>query len=185
MSDTPAHWPAERAASSIRSSVNRASDPPSTDDADRAYAVLNATRMRVPVSGTEIVVQARYPEALAPKNLSAAIIAAPYLVEFKGTNDERVFDLGNRWTAVAVFPDRHRFGSDSYVLAYVWVRSPDGLLYDLTVASWPDSTTYPALAQSARQIASSLKPIPISARFREAPLASDVGSPAGTARPNW
>jgi hypothetical protein len=118
------------------------------------------TRMRVPMSGTEIVVQARNLEALAPKNLSAAIIAAPYIVEFEGAKDERAFDLGNGWTAVAVFPDRHRFGSDSYVLAYVWVRSPDGLLYDLTVASWPDSTTHPALAQSARQIASSLKPGP-------------------------
>jgi hypothetical protein len=80
-------------------------------------------------------------EALAPKNLSAAIIAAPYIVEFEGSQDERAFDLGKRVDGRRRLPDRHRFGSDSYVLAYVWVRSPDGRLYELTAASWPDSTT--------------------------------------------
>jgi hypothetical protein len=116
------------------------------------------TRVRVPVSGTEIVVQARNLEALAPKKLSAAIYAAPYLVKLEGNRAERDLDLADGWKAVAVFPDRHRFGSDAYVLAYAWVRAPDGRLYDLTVATWSKATNYRALAPFARQIVGSLKP---------------------------
>lgn len=116
------------------------------------------TRTRIAILGTEIVVRARRLDAFAPKDLSAGIKSTEYFAEFTGTRQERVLDLGPGWKAVAVFPERHRYWKDTYVLAYAWVQSPNGLLFDLMVGSWADSTKYAQLAQSAVQIASSLRP---------------------------
>lgn len=116
------------------------------------------TRMRIAISGTEMVVQAQSLNAFAPKDLSAGIKSTAYFADFTGTRQERVLDLGPRWKAVAVFPERHRFWKDSYLLAYAWVQGPNGLLFELMVGSWADSTKYAQLAQSAVRIASSLRP---------------------------
>jgi hypothetical protein len=121
---------------------------------------MSKTRIRIPVHGTEIVVQARSMNALAPKDMLAAMNATKYLAEFKGQKEKLTLDIGGGWNAAAVMPRQYKYSSDSYLLAYSWISDPDGLLYELVIASWIRADVYSRLSQTAAGIVRSLAPGP-------------------------
>ena len=123
-----------------------------------AIPATSMTRVRIPINGTEIVVQAKDRKALAPKDVPSAINSTRYLAQFGGQREELTLDLGGGWTAFAIIPREYKYWSDSYLLAYCWITDPDGLLYEMVLASWIDDKAYSTLAQTAIAIVRSLKP---------------------------
>jgi hypothetical protein len=122
-----------------------------------APSAATKTRIRIPVSGTEIVVQAASLKALAPKDMAASIKATEYFSKYEGEKQELTLDLGGGWSALAVIPKEYKYWNDSYLLAYAWIRSPNAMLYELVLASWADTAAYSKLSQTATDIVRSLQ----------------------------
>jgi hypothetical protein len=116
------------------------------------------TKVRMPIAGAEIVVQAESLWALAPIDMMAAMESTEYLVKFTGEKSAKALDLGGGWKAVAVFPDHYEFWENTYLLGVSWIRSPNGLLYQLLLASWIKTEKYSELASTAACMMNSLKP---------------------------
>src|ERR1700761_974947 len=79
-----------------------------------APSAASKTRIRVPVSGTEIVVQAKSLNALAPKDMAAAIKSTEYYAKYDGEKQELTLDLGGGWSALAIIPKQYKYWDDSY-----------------------------------------------------------------------
>src|ERR1700761_240750 len=122
-----------------------------------APSAASKTRIRVPVSGTEIVVQAKSLNALAPKDMAAAIKSTEYYAKYDGEKQELTLDLGGGWSALAVIPKQYKYWDDSYLLAYAWIRSPNAMLYELVLATWADTNAYSKLSQTATEVVRSLQ----------------------------
>jgi hypothetical protein len=123
-----------------------------------APSASSKTRIRIPIFGTEIVAQAQSMGALAPKDMSTGIKTTKYLSRFEGEKRELTLDLAGGWKAIAIVPEQYKYWSNSYLLAYVWIQDPDGLLYELVLASWPEADVYPKLSEIAVQMIRSLEP---------------------------
>jgi hypothetical protein len=122
-----------------------------------APSAASKTRIRVPVSGTEIVVQAKSLKALAPRDMAAAIKSTEYFSKYEGEKQELTLDLGGGWSALAVIPKQYKYWDDSYLLAYAWIKSPNAMLYELVLATWADTDAYSKLSQAATDIVRSLQ----------------------------
>jgi hypothetical protein len=161
-SKTPAKWKAQALLGDhlrIFSPPEAIAEGPSRENImGTAPDTVSLTRIRIPIAGTEIVVQARSMKALAPKDMPGAMKAATYLAEFKGEKESLALDIGGGWKAAAVMPRQYRYWPDSYLLAYAWISDPDGLLYELVIGSWIKDEAYPKLSQTAAGIVRSLAP---------------------------
>jgi hypothetical protein len=122
-----------------------------------APSAATRTRIRIPVAGTEIVVQAESLKALAPKDMTAGIKSTRYFAKYKGEEQELTLDLGGGWSALAIIPTQYKYWDDSDLLAYAWIKSPNAMLYELVLATWADTDVYSKLSQTATDVVRSLQ----------------------------
>jgi hypothetical protein len=158
---TPADWKQQELLQdrlSIRTPPDaKAQGPALSNIMGTAPSAASKTRVRIPVSGTEIVVQAQSLKALAPKDMAVAIKSSEYFSKYEGEKQELTLDLGGGWSALAIIPKQYKYWDDSYLLAYAWIRSPNAMLYELVLATWADTDAYSKLSQTAIDIVRSLQ----------------------------